>query len=122
MTDTIQLTACPLNDVFRQVDALDMDVGVGLEDHPRVDPGPATDIEDILRMDFGDGSPDERGDERRRGQGDLRDVVRVLGQIRSPFAGIGTQQLVELSVRTDLVLEHRTVVGGQEAVTVGDCP
>jgi hypothetical protein len=114
--------ACRLNDILCEVDALDMSVRVGVEDHPRVDPGTATDIENVLRMDLGDRLANERGDERSGGQRDLRDVVRVPGQIRSPFTGIGTQQLVERPVRTDLVLEHRTVVGTQEAVAVGQCP
>ena len=98
--------ACRLNDILCEVNALDTSVRVGVEDHPRVDPGTATDIEHILRMDFSDRLANERGDERSSGQRDLRDVVRVLRQIRSPFTGIGTQQLVERPVRADLVLEH----------------
>jgi hypothetical protein len=91
----IQLTARRLNDILGKVNALDMSVRVGVEDNPRVHTGTATDIENTLRVYFSDRVPNERRDERSSGQRYLRDVVRILGQIRSPFTDIGTQQLVE---------------------------
>ena len=62
-------------------------------------------------MHLGHRVANERGHEWSGRQGDLRDVVRVPREIRSPFTDVGTQQLVERPVGADLVLEHRAVVG-----------